>query len=86
MAVRKGLPFLDKINSVLFQIVEHGLVSKWLYESQVNINKTMIPYYEDTQRHLDLDRIFSAIALLVVGFVASIFVFLLEVLCAKIYS
>lgn len=81
--LRKGFPFFKKFNNALSRIVESGLVPYWLHESQVNIEKISIPDYEDIEGYLDLERILSAFILLGVGYLASIFVFLLELLNVK---
>ena len=84
MIVRKGFPFLKRINNALRNIVEGGLMSKWLYESKITLKKVTIPDYGDVEGFLDLDRIFGVFVLLGVGYLVSIFIFLLELTCRKI--
>ena len=69
---------LDKINDVLLRIVESGFIAKWLSDSKVNINKTIVPDYQCIEGHLDLDRIFGAFVLLGVGCLVSFSVFIAE--------
>ncbi|KAJ3652048.1 hypothetical protein Zmor_018047 [Zophobas morio] len=81
--VRKGFPFLEKINHVLLKITESGLMSKWLYESQITATKITIPDYEDVEGFLDIDRIFCVFVLLGVGLSVSMVVFIFERTCKK---
>ena len=83
LVVRKGLPLLDKINDVILRVRQSGLMSYWLYESQVHIKKSPVPDYEEVEGHLDLERIVSAVVLLGVGYVLSVVVFVLEMMYAN---
>ena len=84
--VKRGLPCLNTINDALYRIIESGFVDKWVDESQVNVNKTSVADYEDTEGLLDLERIFSAFIFLGGGFLISFFAFLTELFYCKIYK
>ncbi|KAJ3651800.1 hypothetical protein Zmor_017811 [Zophobas morio] len=85
LIVKKGFPLLDKINDVLLRVVESGFMVKWLCDSKVdfNVSKTLIPDCQYTEGHLDLYRVFGAFVLLGVGFLLSLFMFVVELICKK---
>ncbi|KAJ3651805.1 hypothetical protein Zmor_017815 [Zophobas morio] len=86
LMVKKGFPLLNKINDVLLRVVESGFMVKWLCDSKVdfNISKTLIPDCQYTEGHLDLYRVFGAFVLLGVGFLLSLFVVVVELICKKL--
>ncbi|KAJ3652049.1 hypothetical protein Zmor_018048 [Zophobas morio] len=80
--VRKGYPLLDKINQVIIRVRESGLISKWIYESQINIDKTTV-VFEELSNSLDMSRLVCAFVLLGVGILISVVVIILEVVYAN---
>ena len=83
--VRKGYPLLDKINQIIIRIRESGLISKWIHESQINIDKTTVDF-EEFSNSLDVSRLVCAFVLLGVGILISVVVIIVEVVYASYYD
>ncbi|KAJ3665563.1 hypothetical protein Zmor_001054 [Zophobas morio] len=78
---RKSFPFYVKFNDALLHVIEAGLMSKWLHESQVAEEKFSVSAYKDVEEgYLDLDRIVCVFVLLGVGLLISFLVYVLELL------
>jgi hypothetical protein len=81
LVVRKGFPLLDRLNAAILRITESGLMSRWIYESQVGIDKMSMSNVETHKsRSIDLQRVFSAVVILALGLSASGLAFVAEVL------
>lgn len=79
--MKKGFPLLDNINNVILRIREGGLMTRWIYESQISIKKYKILEYEDSNDGtLDFKRISFAMIILGVGLVTALFTFISELL------
>ncbi|KAJ3652052.1 hypothetical protein Zmor_018051 [Zophobas morio] len=77
IVVRKGFPLLEKMNNVILRIRQSGLMSKWIYESQMRINRTVVNL-EELSRSLDLRGIACAFIVFGVGIFMSIAAFTFE--------
>jgi hypothetical protein len=81
LVVRKGFPLFDRLNAAILRITESGLMSRWIYESQVGIDKMSMSNVETHKsRSIDLQRVFSAVVILALGLSASGLAFVAEVL------
>lgn len=77
--MKKGFPLLENINNAILKMTESGLLTKWMYESQIDIEKVTLPNnLQSADNSLDVERILSAFVLLAVGLLLSFSVFLIE--------
>mgnify|MGYP005986824735 CR=1 FL=1 len=81
--VRKGFPLLEKMNNVILRIRQSGLMSKWIYESQMKINRTVVNL-EELSRSLDLRGIACAFIVFGVGIFMSIAAFTFELAYVRV--
>lgn len=71
----KGLPFFDRMNTVIARLVDSGIVDKWLSDLQFNNHYE----YRDEFRKISLEHLSIVLLVFFCGHLAALAVFILEV-------
>ena len=81
VGLQKNSPLKPKIDSYLTRVIEAGLVEKWLNEAMFKIRATEAEHDTDAIKALmNLSKLYGAIAVLLCGYVISIFTLLVELI------
>lgn len=77
----KGLPFFDRMNALIANLVDSGIVEKWLSDLQFNDQYE----YRDEFRKISLEHLKIVMFAFFCGNVTALFVFFLELVSKKHY-
>lgn len=73
----KGLPFFDRMNSLIARLIETGIINKWLNDLQFDNNQYE---HSDEFRKINIEHIQLILIIFLSGNALAVFVFILELL------